>query len=90
MDILKINALDHEYVQNVENQLHRRKSCILMGMWNVEKRITEIKFTINISFLEARKIVEQTQEQPSYAYVTKKEMRKRKIQKKNWTNWFMN
>ena len=43
-------------------------------MWNVgkKKRITEIKYTRNISFLEARKI-EQTQEQPSYAYVTKKE-----------------
>ena len=41
-------------------------------MWNVEKRITEIKCTRNISFPEARKIVEQTQEQPSYVYVTKK------------------
>ena len=42
-------------------------------MWNIEKekRITEIKCTRNISFPEARKI-EQTQEQPSYAYVTKK------------------
>ena len=39
----------------------------------MEKRITEIKYTRNISFLEASKIVEQTQEQPSYAYVTKKE-----------------
>ena len=36
------------------------------------KRITEIKYTSNISFPEARKIVEQTQEQPSYAYVAKK------------------
>ena len=36
----------------------------------MEKRNTEIKYTRNI-FLEARKI-EQTQEQPSYAYVTKK------------------
>ena len=43
-----------------------------MGMWNVEKRITEIKYTRNILFPEARKIVEQTQEQPSYAYGTKK------------------
>ena len=43
-----------------------------MGMWNVEKRITEIKYTRNILFPEARKIVEQTQKQPSYAYVTKK------------------
>ena len=44
-----------------------------MGMWNVEKRITEIKYTRNISFSDARKI-EQTQEvQSSYAYVTKKE-----------------
>ena len=40
-------------------------------MWNVEKRITEIKYTRNISFPETRKI-EQTQEQPSYACVTKK------------------
>ena len=38
----------------------------------MEKRITEIKFTRNISFPKARKIVEQTQEQPSYAYVTRK------------------
>ena len=36
------------------------------------KRITEIKYTRNISFPEARKIVEQTQEQSSYACVTKK------------------
>ena len=45
-----------------------------MGTWNVEKekRITEIKYTQNISFPEARKIVEQTQEQPSYEYGTKK------------------
>ena len=42
-----------------------------MGMWNVEKRIMEIKYTRNIPFPEARKIVEQTQELPSYAYVTK-------------------
>ena len=41
-------------------------------MWKKEKRITEIKYTRNISFPKARKIVEQTQEQPSYAYVTKK------------------
>ena len=41
-------------------------------MWKKEKRITEIKYTRNISFSEARKIVEQTQEQPSYACVTKK------------------
>ena len=40
-------------------------------MWKKEKRITEIKYTRNISFPEARKI-EQTQEQPSYACVTKK------------------
>ena len=33
--------------------------------WKKEKRITEIKYTRNISFPEARKIVEQTQEQPS-------------------------
>ena len=39
-------------------------------MW--KKRITGMKYTRNISFPEARKIVEQTQEQPSYAYVTKK------------------
>ena len=31
-----------------------------------------MKYTRNISFPKARKIVEQTQEQPSYAYVTKK------------------
>ena len=37
-----------------------------------KKRITEIKCTRNISFVEARKIVEQTHEQPSYEYVTKK------------------
>ena len=37
----------------------------------MEKRITEIKYTRNISFPKARKI-EQTQEQPSYVYVTKK------------------
>ena len=36
-----------------------------------EKRITEIKYTRNF-FPEDRKIVEQTQEQPSYACVTKK------------------
>ena len=36
----------------------------------MEKRITEIKYT-NFSFPAARKI-EQTQEQPSYACVTKK------------------
>ena len=41
-------------------------------MWKKAKRITEIKFTRNISFPKARKIVEQIQEQPSYAYVTKK------------------
>ena len=41
-------------------------------MWKKLKRITEIKYTRNISFLEARKIVEQTQEQPSYEYLTKK------------------
>ena len=40
-------------------------------MWNVEKRIIEMKYTRNILFPEAWKI-EQTQEQPSYAYVTKK------------------
>ena len=34
----------------------------------MEKRIIEIKYARNISFPEARKIVEQ----PSYAYVTKK------------------
>ena len=38
----------------------------------MEKRITEIQYARNISFPEARKIVEQTQEQLSYAYVTKK------------------
>ena len=32
----------------------------------------EIKYTRNISFPEASKLVEQTQEQSSYAYVTKK------------------
>ena len=37
----------------------------------MEKRIIEIKYTRNISFPAARKI-EQTQEQPSYACVTKK------------------
>ena len=37
-----------------------------------KKKITEIKYIRNISFPEARKIVEQTQEQPSYACVTKK------------------
>ena len=41
-------------------------------MWGGKKRITEIKYTSNLSFPKARKIVEQTQEQPSYAYVTKK------------------
>ena len=40
-------------------------------MWKKEKRITEIKYTRNVSFPEARKIVERTQEQPSYACVTK-------------------
>ena len=40
-------------------------------MWKKEKRITEIKYTRKISF--TRPVVEQTQEQPSYAYVTKKE-----------------
>ena len=47
--------------------IHRNMKC-----GKKEKRITEIKYTRNISFPEARKIVEQTQEQPSYAYVTKK------------------
>ena len=44
-------------------------------MWKKEKRITEVKYARNISFPEARKIVEQTQkkEQSGYAYVTKKE-----------------
>ena len=37
----------------------------------MEKRITEIKYRRNI-FSKARKIVEQTQEQPSYACVNKK------------------
>ena len=47
-------------------------NCVLTGMWNVEKKkITEIKYTRNISFPKARQI-EQTQEQPSYAYVTRK------------------
>ena len=32
----------------------------------------EIKYTRNISFPKARKIVEQTQEEPNYAYVIKK------------------
>ena len=41
-------------------------------MWKKDKRITEIKYTRDISFPEARKIVEQTQEQPSYACVTKR------------------
>ena len=42
-------------------------------MWKKEKRITKKKkYTRNTSFPEARKIVEQTQEQPSYTYVTKK------------------
>ena len=41
-------------------------------MWKKEKRITEIEYTRNISFPKARKIVEQTQKQPSYACVTKK------------------
>ena len=40
-------------------------------MWKKEKTIKEIKYTRNVSFPKARKI-EQTQEQPSYAYVTKK------------------
>ena len=40
-----------------------------------KKRITEIKYTRNISFLEVRKIVEQTL--PSYAYVTKKEYKEK-------------
>ena len=40
-------------------------------MWKKEKRISKIKYTRNISFPEARKI-EQTQEQPSYACVTKR------------------
>ena len=56
--------------------------------WKKEKGITEMKFTRNISFLKARKIVEQTQEkeQLSYTYVTRKEMRKRKIQNRNRKN----
>ena len=41
-------------------------------MWKKEKRITETKYTRNISFPEARKIEKQTREQPSYAYATKK------------------
>ena len=41
-------------------------------MWKKEKRITEIKYTRNFSFPKAQKIVEQTWEQHSYAYVTKK------------------
>ena len=41
-------------------------------MWKKEKRITEIQYTRNISLPKARKIVEQTQEQPSYVCVTKK------------------
>ena len=41
-------------------------------MWKKEKRIPEIKYRRNISFPKARKIVERTQEQPSYAYITKK------------------
>ena len=45
------------------------------------KKIIEIKYTGNISFPETRKI-EQTQEHPSYVYVTRKEMRKTKIQNK--------
>ena len=51
-------------------------------MWNVEKRITKIKYTRNISFHEARKKVEQTQEQLIYAYVTKKKKKKKKEKKK--------
>ena len=41
----------------------------------MEKRIREIKYKRNISFPKARKIVEwiQEKEQPSYAYVIKKE-----------------
>ena len=42
-------------------------------MWKKEKRITEMKYTRNISFPKARKMVEQTQEQPSYVYLTKKQ-----------------
>ena len=40
-------------------------------MGKKEKRITKIN-TQHVSFPKARKIVKQTQEQPSYAYVTKK------------------
>ena len=46
----------------------------------MEKRITEIKYTRNISFPEARKI-KRTQKQPSYVYATKKRNEKKEDKK---------
>ena len=51
-------------------------------MWKKEKRITEIKYTRNISFLKARKI-----KQPSYAYVTKKENKEKEDTKQKQEKW---
>ena len=56
-------------------------------MW--KKRITEIKCTRNI-FPEARKIVEQTQEYPSYAYVTKKGNEEKEDTKREELNKLIN
>ena len=78
MDILKINALICGKLNHTELECKNPFNCINCTgenpaysqereMWKKESQ----KYTRNISFPETRKIVEQTQEQLSYAYVTK-------------------
>ena len=76
MDILIIKSNHTELeCQNIFNCIKCSGEHIAYSreceMRKKEKRITEIKYIRNISFPEARKIVERTQKQPSYAYVTK-------------------
>ena len=71
MDIIKINALDNQYVQNVENQIIQNWNVKILSTastahptYSQESEIwkkRKIKYTRKISFVEVRKI-EQTQE----------------------------
>ena len=61
MDIIEINALDRSSIcaksnhtklecQNSFDCINRRIPCMLVETGNMEKRITEIKYTRNVSF----------------------------------------
>ena len=53
---------------------HHSADSKLCGVWKREKEIMRVKYTQNISFPEARKLVENALSTPSYSAVTQKTM----------------